>query len=157
MFEWMNTSPMGFHIKSIYFKRKLFSPVRHGCLSWCFIHFPWLHVHSLLPIFKKQECSITGAIICCTVSNFILCGSHTSSSYNLDGISFIICAFLMSRSSFQSGPQLSPNFCILRSDIILSGNQYVKAENNFILCDHCPFKHILWAISFPAPAFISYS
>ena len=60
--EWINPVPLGFNTKSIYFNWKSFPPVRHPHPPWCSTCILWWHIHSPLPIFKKQGGSRAVAI-----------------------------------------------------------------------------------------------
>lgn len=79
---------------------------------------------------------------------FVLCGSHAFFPYNLERVSFIIGAFLMSRSPPPVGPPTQRGFPYSDEGCLpewhLGGAQYMEVENSLIICHHCPFKHIPW-------------
>lgn len=153
----MNTNLKGFNIKSIRVELKIIS-TNSTCISFTvFYIYSMIAYFFLLSIFRKQEGSIVVAITRCTLFSVDLILSPLITE-EVPLLSFV--HFSCTDHPLQLDPQLSATSHILRKAfftlVTLWGTQYVEAENNLILCHHCPFKHILW-IFFSPLEFITHS
>ena len=152
--EWMNTPLVGLHNKSIYFNQISLPPIKHSHPSWCLTHSLWFHVHSFPLICKEQGGSIWG---CDMYHNryrfhFVPCGSRTSSPCNLEGISMIICAFLMPRSSPPAGACTQANFLYFEEGSLHEWHYWEWVELNMWKEKSA----LLFAIPIPSNTFYDY-